>query len=113
MKHFNNKHDLNLRHLYCTVQWIIVNECTYDPALGNTGWIHLIWKQNIKQSSYSNIWNIHQMFHQKYNEIKIFKSLKPIFFLKNNISLFYNILQINQLNHILQMNIVKKKSCEW
>lgn len=50
------------------------------------------------------------MFHQKYNEIKKFKSLKPIFFKK---SLFYNILQINQLNHILQMNIVKKKSCEW
>lgn len=53
------------------------------------------------------------MFHQKYNEIKNFKSLKPIFFLKNNISLFYNILQINQLNHILQINIVKKKSREW
>lgn len=49
------------------------------------------------------------MFHQKYNEIKNFKSLKPIFKKKNNISLFYNILQINQLNHILQMNIVKKK----
>lgn len=48
------------------------------------------------------------MFHQKYNEIKNFKSLKLIFFKKNNISLFYNILQINQLNHILQMNIVKK-----
>lgn len=44
------------------------------------------------------------MFHQKYNEIKNFKSLKPIFKKKNNISLFYNILQIN-----LQMNIVKKK----
>lgn len=53
------------------------------------------------------------MFHQKYNEIKIFKSLKSNIFFKNNISLFYNILQINQLNHILQMNIVKKKSCEW
>lgn len=50
------------------------------------------------------------MFHQKYNEIKNFKSLKPIFFLKNNISLFYNILQINQLNHILQINIVRKKN---
>lgn len=49
------------------------------------------------------------MFHQKYNEIKNFMSLKPNIFLKNNISLFYNILQINQLNHILQMNIVKKK----
>lgn len=48
------------------------------------------------------------MFHQKYNEIKNFKSLKLIFLKKNNISLFYNILQINQLNHILQMNIVKK-----
>lgn len=53
------------------------------------------------------------MFHQKYNEIINFKSLIPIFLKKNNISLFYNILQINQLNHILQMNIVKKKSCEW
>lgn len=49
------------------------------------------------------------MFHQKHNEIKSFKSLKPIFKKKNNISLFYNILQIIQLNHILQMNIVKKK----
>lgn len=49
------------------------------------------------------------MFHQKYNEIKNFMSLKPNIFLKNNISLFYNILQINQLNHILQMNILKKK----
>lgn len=48
------------------------------------------------------------MFHQKYNDIKNFKSLKLIFLKKNNISLFYNILQINQLNHILQMNIVKK-----
>lgn len=49
------------------------------------------------------------MFHQKYNEIKNFKSLKPIFLKKNNISLFYDILQINQLNHILQINIVEKK----
>lgn len=49
------------------------------------------------------------MFHQKYNEIKNFMSLKPNIFLKNKISLFYNILQINQLNHILQMNILKKK----